>query len=62
MCIEEIMDVIKGLARSQGFYGRLLGAIEELKNEDVHKYQNLVLELEAQNFKDAIDVVMFFEC
>lgn len=62
MCIEEIMDVIKGLASSQGFYGRLLRAIEELKNEDVHKYQNLVLELEAQNFKDAIDVVMFFEC
>lgn len=62
MGIEEIMNVIKGLASSQGFYGRLLRAIEELKNEDVHKYQNLVLELEAQNFKDAVDVVMFFEC
>ena len=62
MCIEEIMDVIKGLAMSQGFYGRLLRALEELKNEDVHKYQDVVLELEGQNFKDALDVVMYFEC
>ena len=62
MCIEEIMDVIKGLAMSQGFYGRLLRALEELKNEDVHKYQDVVLELEGQNFKDPIDVVMYFEC
>ena len=62
MGIEEIINVIKGLASSQGFYGRLLRGIEELKNEDVHKYQDLVLILEGQNFKDVLDVVMFFEC
>ena len=62
MCIDEILDVIENLSKSQGFYGRLLARLEELKNEDVQSYQKVVQELEGQNFKDSVDLVLYFEC
>ena len=55
----EIMNTIRELAKSQGFYGRLLGEIESLnkrKKETFFEY------MEARNFKDAVDLIMFFEC
>ena len=50
---EQILDVIKSLAKSQGFYGRLLKHINE-----VPSYLDF---LEKQNFKDAIDFVLYME-
>lgn len=50
----QIMEAIKGLARCQGFYGRLLQAIE-------NDYDILEL-LVAQNFKDTLEMVLFLEC
>ena len=55
----EIMNTIRGLAKSQGFYGRLLSEIESL---DKKKKEMFFEYMEARNFKDAIDLVMFFEC
>lgn len=59
---EQILDVIQTLAMSQGFYGRLLRAIRELEEEEPERYEEAMQELEAQNFGDAVDVVLYFEC
>lgn len=58
---EEIMAVIRSLASSQGSYGRLLRRIEELKENDPDKYETVMAELEAQNFKDAVDLILYIE-
>ena len=56
---EEIMEKIKSLASSQGLYGRLYRDLMEL---DEDEYEQVMLELESQNFKDGVDLIMFIEC
>ena len=53
------MNTIRGLAKSQGLYGRILANIEEL---DANEYDALMTELESHNFKDALDFIMWVEC
>ena len=60
--MNEIINVIEMLSHSQGFYGRLLRSIYELKQENETAYNELKDYLESQNFSDDLDVVMFFEC
>lgn len=55
----EIIKTIKELASSQGFYGRLLSYINELENE---QKEELFEYLENENFKNPLDLVLFFEC
>lgn len=52
MTREEILENIKMLAKSQGYYGRLLRAIEE--------DETILDTLEEQNFNDVVDMVLFF--
>ena len=60
MKYEEIKEVIKSLARSQGFYGRQLRFLEEVeKNEE--QFEEVKKVLEGQNFKEPLDIVMWFE-
>lgn len=54
----EIMEIIKSLASSQGLYGRLYRDLMEL---DEDEYDEVMTELESQNFKDGVDLVMFIE-
>lgn len=61
MNFEQIMDVIRNLAQSQGFYGRILAHITEIRLENPEGYEELKTKLEKQNFKDAVDIVMYFE-
>lgn len=61
MKINEIINVIEMLSHSQGFYGRLLRSIYELKQENETAYNELKHYLESQNFSDTLDVVLFFE-
>lgn len=58
MKMNQIMDTIKMLSMSQGFYGRLYRQIMELDAED---YDRVAEELESQNFSDAVDMVLYFE-
>ena len=58
---EAILGAIADLARSQGFYGRLLRAIEEVREEDEERYEELMETLEEQNFGDTLDMVLYFE-
>lgn len=55
---EEIMETIKSLASSQGLYSRLYRDLMEL---DEDEYDEIMTELESQNFKDGVDLVMFIE-
>ena len=50
---QEIMEAIKSLAMSQGFYGRLYRTLKE--NPEALEF------LEKQNFKKPIDIIMFLE-
>ena len=61
MKMNEIISVIEMLSQSQGFYGRLLRSIHELKQENEKEYNELKHFLESQNFSDSLDVILFFE-
>ena len=53
MDANEIMETIKSLAKSQGFYCKLWETLKE--NPEALEF------LEKQNFKDSIEMVMFLE-
>lgn len=59
--IEEVVDVIEMLADSQGFYGRLLEEILYIEENDPLKYEIFKNVIERQEFKNPVEVVMFFE-
>lgn len=62
MKMNDILNSIEELSYSQGFYDRLLRSILELKEECEEDYQLLVEQLEGQNFRDTVDMVLYFEC
>lgn len=59
---EQILQAIKSLAMSQGFYGRLYCALMDLKDREEDVYESYMQSLESQNFSDTVDMVLFFEC
>lgn len=61
MNIEQIMAAIRSLAESQGYYGRLYNELWEMQTNDPEKWEEVKNTLEAQNFKDTLDMVMYFE-
>lgn len=58
---DEIMAVINGLAKSQGFYSRMAMTLGVMQTEDPAGYDRIMSELEAQNFKDSVDLVIYLE-
>ena len=58
MLFEEILDTIKQLACSQGFYGRLLQAICDLDDDELDE---LIATWEDMNFKDPVDFILYIE-
>lgn len=55
---EQIENILQSLAMSQGLYGRLLNQIYSLSEEEQEQvWQNL----EEQNFKEPLDLVMYIE-
>lgn len=53
---EFFVNTIKTLAFSQGFYGRVLNRLDELESEELER-----LKADLPQFKDALDVVFYFE-
>ena len=53
---EFFVNTIQTLACSQGFYGRILSRLSELEEEELER-----LKADLPQFKDALDVVFFFE-
>ena len=62
MKMNQILVTIRTLACSQGSYGRLYRALMDMRDNEPERYQGVVAELEGQNFGDAVDMVMYFEC
>ena len=56
---QAIRGTFEMLAQSQGFYGRLLRDIDEMDEEDQERF---LADLESQNFKDAVDLILYIEC
>ena len=55
---EQIENTLQSLAMSQGLYGRLLSQIYSLPEEEQEQvWQNL----EEQNFKEPLDLVLYIE-
>lgn len=57
----DVIDIIDTLSYSQGFYGRLLRDIYELKKYEPEMFAMFVNEIESQNFTNTLDIVMYFE-
>ena len=55
---DEILATIKDLAQSQGSYGILLSDLQNMPQE---MYNTVMENLETQNFKDAVDLVLYIE-
>ena len=55
---EEILELVKSLARSQGFYGRLYRDWTSASKEDQQAIKEY---LEAKNFKSGLDFILFIE-
>lgn len=59
--IEEVVEVIEMLSYSNGFYGRLLDEILYIEENEPKKYEVFKNIIEKQEFKNPVDVVLFFE-
>lgn len=55
---EQILNAIKSLAGSQGFYGRLYKQLTDGSKEA----EEALAIMEKQNFKDSVEMVMWLEC
>ena len=58
---EDILNVFAELAQSQGFYGRLLRDLMEMKDEDPELYERVMTNWEEQDFHDALDLILYIE-
>ena len=61
MKIKQIIATIKQLAMSQGFYGRLLRNLLDIRDNDPEQWTEIVDTLEGQHFADPVDMVLYFE-
>lgn len=59
MSREEILAVFHSLAKSQGFYGRLLAWLEGCESDEKEEY---LCNLEKQNFADELALILYVEC
>lgn len=56
---EQAIAIIRNLASSQGFYGRLLNTIENFTDEEMEKWNETI---ENQGFTDDLDLILWLEC
>lgn len=61
---QKVLQIIKDLAQSQGFYGRLYEALMHNKNSDDPIESGVYKEFMEQfkDCKEPVDVVMVIEC
>lgn len=62
-CFEfnDVINILIELSHSQGFYGRLLRDLSEIKEYEPERFELIVTEIESQNFTSPLDVVLYFE-
>ena len=59
--IDQVIEVIKDLAKSQGKYKRLLDNITHCKENEPKVFESFKTVMESKKFKDPVDIVMYFE-
>lgn len=57
----QVLDVIRELSHSQGFYSRLYHNILELKRTNEEAFNEWCREVESLNFKEPLDIVLYLE-
>lgn len=57
MTKQEILNLVCSLAKSQGFYTRLYQFLTE-GGEEAEEFLDI---LEKKNFKDGVDLILYFE-
>ena len=55
------MATVKQLAFSQGFYSRLFSKMCDVRDNDPATFDRVMTFLESKNFKDSVDLVLYFE-
>ena len=55
---QQILDAIRSLSKSQGFYGRLLDYIYSMEEGDQDRYLS---HLEQQKFRDSVELILYLE-
>lgn len=58
---KELLNMIKELSYSQGFYGRLYRALMEVKEQEIKTYKKIIKEWESQNFTTPLDFILYIE-
>lgn len=59
--VDQVIELVRQLSRSQGYYGRLLERILYLREYEPEAFEEFKMVIEDQHFKDPVDVVLFFE-
>lgn len=59
MTIKDLFDLCEELRFSQGFYGRLLNALNELDEFQLHE---LDLQIKNANLQTSLDLILWLEC
>lgn len=58
---KDILRLFRSLSKSNGYYGRLLADLNDLRINDEDSYESIMSDLENQNFQTPLDVVLFIE-
>jgi hypothetical protein len=58
---KKCMSIIRNLAESKGFYGRLLRGVETLMEEYPETYEQLMQTWEKKKFKSPVDLILYLE-
>lgn len=61
MKMNDIMNELKRLSLSQGFYDEIYHGIRSMEVTDPESYDFLVEELEGMNFTDTVSLILYFE-
>ena len=61
LSVNDVMNIIQSLSRSQGFYGRLYEAITDARENNPAVYNEFVDTVNKAHFVNKIDVILFFE-
>lgn len=61
MTFEKALSIVRELAKSQGFYCRLLQELEWIKENDWEQVEQLEQDFELNKVKDNLDLIFYFE-
>ena len=61
MTRRQILDTIKDLGRSQGFYSRMYARLQSLRRDEPEYFNQYMNHLVNQQFANPVDIVLYFE-